>query len=175
MGQNSTAQLGHFITVANNTWLRQQLSKEDGSIDKAIEMVEHNLKDTVAFINAKGMLHFDAHFHNILTDGELLYFSDFSLATSFQFALSKEELQFFQNHQNYDRCYVVTTLTSWIISRVFGKDHFDEVLNDYANGKTPLVLPAALTPYLSSIVKRYASITLKMNTFFKTLREENEI
>ena len=137
-------------------------------------MVERNLKDTVAFINAKGMLHFNAHFHNILTDGEQLYFSDFGLATSSQFALSKEELQFFQNHQNYDRCYVVTTLTSWIISRVFGKDRFDEVLNDYANGKTPLLLPAALTPYLSSIVKRYARITLKMNTFFKTLREEKK-
>ena len=163
-----------YVPDTLNTWLRQQLSKEDGSIDKAIKMVERNLKDTVAFINSKGMLHFDAHFHNILTDGEQLYFSDFGLATSSKFALSKEELQFFQNHQNYDRCYVVTTVTSWIISRVFGKDRFDEVLNDYANGNTPLILPPALTPYLSSIVKRYARITLKMNTFFKTLREENK-
>ena len=163
-----------YIPDTLNTWLSQELSKGGDSIDKAIEMVERNLKETVAFINAKGMLHFDAHFHNILTDGEQLYFSDFGLATSSQFALSKEELQFFQKHQNYDRCYVITTLTSWIISRVFGKDRFDEVLNDYANGKTPLVLPAALTPYLSSIIKRYARITLKMNTFFKTLREENK-
>lgn len=163
-----------YIPDTLNTWLRQQLSEGDDSLDKAVEMVESNLKETVAFINAKGMLHFDAHFHNILTDGKQLYFSDFGLATSSQFALSKEELQFFQHHQNYDRCYVVTTLTSWIISRVFGKDRFEEVLNDYANGKTPLVLPAELTPYLSSIVKRYARITLKMNTFFKTLREENK-
>jgi hypothetical protein len=163
-----------YVPDTLNTWLRQQLSKEDGSIDKAIEMVERNLKDTVAFINSKGMLHFDAHFHNILTDGKQLYFSDFGLATSSKFALSNEELQFFQNHQNYDRCYVITTLTSWIISRVFWKDRFHEVLNDYANGNTPLVLPATLTPYLSSIVKRYARITLKMNTFFKTLREENK-
>lgn len=163
-----------YIPDTLNTWLSQQLSKEDVSLDKVFEMVERNLKDTVAFINAKGMLHFDAHFHNILTDGEQLYFSDFGLATSSQFALSKEELQFFQNHQNYDCCYVVTTLTSWIISRLFGKDRFDEVLNDYANGKTPLLLPTALTPYLSSIVQRYARITLRMNTFFTTLREENK-
>ncbi len=163
-----------YIPDTLNTWLSKQLSNGDGSIDKAIEMVERNLRDTIAFINSKGMLHFDAHFHNILTDGEQLYFSDFGLATSSQFALSKEELQFFQNHQNYDRCYVVTTLTSWIISRLFGKDRVDEVLHDYANGKTPLLLPEALTPYLSSVVKRYARITLKMNTFFKTLREENK-
>ncbi len=120
------------------------------------------------------MLHFDAHFHNILTDGDQLYFSDFGLATSSQFALSKEESLFFSKHQNYDRCYVVTILTSWIISRLFGMGCFDEVLNDYANGKTPLVLPAELTPYLSSIVKRYARITLKMNTFFKRLSEGNK-
>lgn len=163
-----------YIPDTLNTWLNKQLSQGDGSIDRAIEMVERHLKDTIAFINSKGMLHFDAHFHNILTDGEQLYFSDFGLATSSQFALSKEELHFFQNHQNYDRCYVVTTLTSWIISRLFGKDRLDEVLHDYANGKTPLLLPAALTPYLSSIVKRYAPITLKMNTFFKTLKEENK-
>lgn len=163
-----------YIPDTLNTWLNKQLNKDDGSIDKAIEMVERQLKDTIAFINIKGMLHFDAHFHNILTDGEQLYFSDFGLATSSQFALSKEDLHFFQSHQNYDRCYVVTTLTSWIISRLFGKDRLDEVLYDYANGKTPLLLPAALTPYLSSIVKRYAPITLKMNTFFKTLKEENK-
>ena len=160
-----------YIPDTLNTWLSQELSKGDGSIDKAIEMVERNLKDTVAFINAKGMLHFDAHFHNILTDGKRLYLSDFGLATSSKFALSKEELQFIQTHQNYDRCYVVTTLTSWVISRLFGKDRFDEVLEAYANEKTPLLLPEALTPYLSSIVKRYARITLKMNTFFKNLRE----
>ena len=160
-----------YIPDNLNTWLKQELSKGDSSIDKAIEMVERNLKDTVAFINTKGMLHFDAHFHNILTDGQQLYFSDFGLATSSQFALSKEELQFIQNHQNYDHCYVVSRLTSWIISRVFGKDRFDEVLETYANEQTPLLLPEALTPYLSSIVKRYARMTLKMNTFFKNLRE----
>ncbi len=164
-----------YIPDTLDTWLGQQLTKEDGSIDKAIEVVERSLKSTVSFINTKGLLHFDAHFHNILTDGNLLYFSDFGLATSYQFALSKEELEFFQNHQNYDRCYVITALTSWIISKMFGKDRLDEVLNAYANGKTQTVLPKALTPYLSSIIKRYAHITLKMNTFFKTLKEENKL
>jgi hypothetical protein len=163
-----------YIPDTLDTWLNKQLSKGDGSIDKAIEMVERNLNETIAFINSKGMLHFDAHFHNILTDGEHLFFSDFGLATSSQFSLSQEEMQFFQNHQNYDRCYVVMTLTDWIISRLFGKDRCDEVLQEYAEGKTPLLLPSALTPYLSSIVKRYAPITLKMNKFFEALREKTK-
>lgn len=163
-----------YIPETLHTWLGKQLKLEDGSIDKAIEMVERDLKETVAFMNAKGMLHFDAHFRNILTDGDRLYFSDFGLATSSQFALTKEELQFFQNHQNYDRCYVVTKLTAWIISHIFGKDRFDEVLQEYADGKTPLLVPQALSPYLSSIVKRYAPITLKMKNFFETLSEKNK-
>lgn len=163
-----------YIPDTLNSWLSKKLSKGDGSIDKAIEMVERNLIETITFINSKGILHFDAHFHNILTDGEHLFFSDFGLATSSQFSLSQEEIKFFQNHQNYDRCYVVMTLTDWIISSLFGKDRCDVVLQEYADGKTPLLLPAALTPYLSSIVKRYAPITLRMNKFFEALREKTK-
>ncbi len=69
---------------------------------------------------------------------------------------------------------MVTSLTSWLISSLFGKDCFDEILQDYAHGKTPLVLPDTLTPYLSSIIKRYALIAFKINTFFKMLKENTK-
>ena len=163
-----------YIPETLNSWLTKQLVKGDNAIDKAIEMVERNLSETIAFINANGMLHFDAHFHNILTDGEHLYFSDFGLATSSQFALSKEEMQFFQNHQNFDRCYACGKLTQWIISRTFGKDRLDEVLQDYAKGKTPPLLPKTVTPFLESIVKRYAPITLIMKNFFDDLTHKSK-
>lgn len=174
---HASAHIALFIEYLPETlhsWLNKQFSKGNNAVDKAIEMVEQNLKETTAFINAKGMLHFDAHFRNILTDGEQLYFSDFGLATSSQFALSEEENKFFQIHQNYDRCYISTALTNWIISKVFGEDRFDEVLQDYALGRTPLIFPEILTPLLSSIVKHYAPITLKMNIFFETLRNKTK-
>ncbi len=157
-----------------NKWLTTQLAEGSNAIDTAIEMVESKLLETTFFMNANGMLHFDAHFHNILTDGQQIYFSDFGLTTSLQFALSNEELQFFQHHQNYDRCYVATALTNWIISRCFGKEQSEEVLKEYANGNTPLLLPEALTPYLSSVVRRYAPLALRMNTFFKMLRDKSK-
>jgi hypothetical protein len=160
-----------YIPKTLHSWLNQQFTKGLDDIEKAVEMVERNLLETTAFINAQGMLHFDAHFHNILTDGEQLYFSDFGLATSSQFALSEEETQFFQNHQNYDRCYVSAALANWIISKVFGKDKRDQVLNQYANGETS---PEGLTPFLTSIVKRYAKIALKMNAFFQTLIDKTK-
>ncbi|MDB2614293.1 hypothetical protein N9Y92_03960 [Chlamydiales bacterium] len=174
---NASSYVALFIEYLPETllsWLGKQLTKEDSSLDKVVEMVERNLQQTTTFINSKGMLHFDAHFNNILTDGERLYFSDFGLATSSQFTLSEEERQFIQTHQNYDRCYVATKLTSWIISNLFGKDRLEEVLQDYVNRKTPLSLPKKITPFLSSIIKRYAPITLKMNVFFSTLEKETK-
>ena len=158
-----------YIPQTVRSWLSEQFAKGGDSFDEAIEMVEKNLLETTEFMNAKGMLHFDAHFKNILTDGKRLYFSDFGLATSSQFALSKEEEEFFHNHQNYDRCFVVTNLTHCILSNVFGKERVNEVVQEYAHGKTPLVVPETLTPRLTSIVKRYAPIALKMSQFFDVL------
>ncbi|MFI7135214.1 hypothetical protein ACIBQ1_56840 [Nonomuraea sp. NPDC050153] len=33
-------------------------------------------------MNSRGLLHFDAHFENILTGGQRLYFADYGLAVS---------------------------------------------------------------------------------------------
>ena len=156
------------------SWLSKEFKKETIAIDKAIKMVDENLQATSLFLYKKEMLHFDAHFHNILTDGERLYFSDFGLAISSQFSLSTEESEFFQIHSNYDRYYVATELTNRIISNTFGKDCVNEILNVYAEGNTPTILPEKLTPYLSSVVKRYAPIAVKMNSFFETLIKENK-
>ncbi len=35
-------------------------------------------------------------------------------------------------------------------------------------------MPETLTPYLSSVVSRYALLACRMNAFFKTLREESK-
>lgn len=158
-----------YIPETLKSWLNKEFKKGNTAIDKAIAMVEENLQATSLFLNEKEMLHFDAHFHNILTDGKRLYFSDFGLAISSQFTLSKEESDFFRIHSNYDRYYVATELTNWIVSNTFGKDCVDEILEIYANGKAPLLLSETLTPYLSSIIKRYAPIALRMNSFFEIL------
>ena len=56
----------------------------------------------------RGLLHFDAHFENILTDGRRLYFADYGLAISSRFELSRAETGFFERHRTYDRCYTRT-------------------------------------------------------------------
>lgn len=177
---NASTHVVLFIEYLPETlasWLNRECKKGKGAMDQAIAMVERNLQETVCFLNKKEMLHFDAYFLNILTDGEHLYFSDFGLAMSTQFALSEEELQFFETHLNYDRYYVATELTNWIINELYGQDCFDEILQTYAEGTTPsmpTLLPDALTPYLAAFIKRYAPIALTMNHFFEALRTKTK-
>ncbi|MFG1706924.1 hypothetical protein ACFLIM_27400 [Nonomuraea sp. M3C6] len=70
-------------------WLATQLAT--GAVTSAYTMVERRLRTDVAFMNANGLLHFDAHYRNILTDGQRLYFADLGLATSPRFDLSADE------------------------------------------------------------------------------------
>lgn len=88
-----------------DTWLGKQIAKGGDIAESACAMVESNLKAISSFINSRGLLHFDAHFMNILTDGQQLYFADFGLATCTRFELSEAESDFFKKHLNYDQCY----------------------------------------------------------------------
>lgn len=170
---SSSANVVLFIEYIPETlkkWLSKESKKGNAAIDKAILWLEKNLQETALFLSQKDMLHFDAHFHNIMTDGKRLYFSDFGLAISSRFALSKEELHFFQTHKNYDRYYVTTKLTNWIVANAFGKDSVDKILQIYAEGKEL----DTLTPFQSAIVKRNAHLSLKMNNFFESLIKQTK-
>src|SRR5205823_3267122 len=88
-----------------HTWYENQIAKGEEAVNSATTMIEHNLKAITSFINAKDLLHFDAHFRNIMTDGDRLYFADFGLALSSEFELSETERLFFDAHKNYDLCH----------------------------------------------------------------------
>lgn len=67
-----------------------------------VDSIYEHLHSTLDFLKDKGIIHFDAHLHNIVSDGESLYLSDFGLALDKHFNLSKKELDFFKQHQLYD-------------------------------------------------------------------------
>ena len=60
------------------------------------------MRDAISFLRNKGILHFDAHFHNMLTDGEHFYLTDFGLALDKSFDLTPEEAAFYRRHTEYD-------------------------------------------------------------------------
>ncbi|MBA3660931.1 MAG: protein kinase family protein [Gammaproteobacteria bacterium] len=150
-------------------WLGNQLLQGEAVVESACKMVEDHLKETTAFMNSKGLLHFDAHFHNILTDGNRLYFTDFGLALSSEFELSEEEIIFFNHHVNYDRCSTATNFLHCLITHYFGPDKWPAALEEYKEGNSKVLPPSVL-----SIINRYASVALLMDKFYRSLQKNKQ-
>ncbi len=75
-----------------------------------------SLCNTIAFLRSKGIIHFDAHFGNVLTDGEQIYLTDFGLVLDRSFALSEEERIFFHQNADYDYGEILLNLGHLILS-----------------------------------------------------------
>ena len=83
-----------YIPHVLETWLRENPNK--------IQQVLDELLRTIDFLKTKGIIHFDAHFQNVLTDGQQTYLTDFGLVLDKSFALTKEEESFFEQNKFYD-------------------------------------------------------------------------
>jgi hypothetical protein len=115
-------------------WFGTRLQAGGTGAAQAIAFVEANLKATTDFMSARGFVHFDAHFENMLTDGRLVYLSDFGLTLSSKFDLAKEEIEFLKGHQTFDRCANIVYLMHSVITRMFGKDRWQLRLRNYIDG-----------------------------------------
>ncbi|MEU9881214.1 hypothetical protein [Streptomyces phaeochromogenes] len=122
-------------------------------------------------MNSRGLIHFDAHFENILTDGRRLYFADYGLALSSGFGLSPEHARFFEQHRTYDRCYTITYLVKWLITAVYeyGRDEREAMIRACAQGAHPAELPNAA----AAIVTRYSPLATVFADFSRTLQSES--
>lgn len=149
-------------------WLRRRLRAGGDSADQACAMVDRDLSAGIGFMNARGLLHFDAHFHNLLTDGERLYFADYGLAISSGFALSQGEAEFFRRHQDYDRRFTAMYMAQWLVAELFGTDREERRarLDAYAAGRAPHAVP----PAAAAILARDAPTALAMTDFFDALQ-----
>jgi serine/threonine protein kinase len=83
-----------YIPHVLDTWLQENPDKLRQSLEE--------LRTTIDFLRSKQIVHFDAHLHNILTDGEQIYLTDFGLVLDKNFALTKDEESFFDRHTLYD-------------------------------------------------------------------------
>lgn len=159
-----------YVPQNLQTWLKTEIKKDCHEAEKAIKFVERNLQATNAFMNNKGLMHFDAHFENILTDGELLYFSDFGLALSTQFELTQPEQDFLKNHIHYDEACAAVNLLHCIITTLFEDKQWEIQLREYINSKNEI-----LTPTVNAIIRKHAPLALVMDTFFEQLQKESKL
>ncbi len=158
-----------YVPQNLHEWLSAQIAKGDDAAEKAIAFADEHLKATNMHMNTRGLMHFDAHFKNILTDGERLYLSDFGLALSSKFDLSKAETKFLKHHQSYDQACHAVNLLHCIITSFFGKEQWEIRLREYLAGELDNV-----PPVIAAIIKQYAPIALAMDKFFQKLQKESK-
>lgn len=82
-----------------------------------VERVLDDLHTTFDFLRKNGILHLDAHFYNMLTDGERVYLTDFGLVLDQHFALQEDEVAFFNQHIDYDYAQSIANLIFPIYDR----------------------------------------------------------
>lgn len=83
-----------YIPHVLETWLRLNPSK--------LQKPLNDIRTTLDFLRTKGIIHFDAHFRNILTDGQQTYLTDFGLVLDRSFMLTEDEESFFEQNTFYD-------------------------------------------------------------------------
>lgn len=172
--QQSSASVALFLEyIPQNLhqWLGERMDAGGEAADRACAMVERDLEAGTSFMNSRGLLHFDVHFENILTDGRRLFFADYGLAVSSRFELSQEEAGFFDRHRTYDRCYSASYLVNWLVTALYGyrRDDREAQVRAYAQGERPTGIPEEA----AAILARHAPLTAVMADFFRTFERES--
>lgn len=164
----STASLVLFLEHVPRT-LHDHLAEElrsgdEQRADAAVRRTERQLAAGVAAMNDHGLLHFDAHFRNVLTDGRRLYFADFGLALSSRFDLSPAEGDFLAAHATHDRAYAMSYLVNWLITTVYGHDRTEReaLVHACAQGERAPDGPAAVR----AVIERHAPVAALVTDFY---------
>lgn len=134
--------------------------------ESAYRWAEEALLRGTEFMSARGLVHFDAHFANVLTDGRQVYFADFGLALSRDFDLSAEEDAFLADHLVYDRSYAPTHLLRHHLPEGVrrGTDP-GAFLRAWVEGDRPDGVP----PGIGALIDRHAPHALVLDDFHRRL------
>ncbi|WUS98432.1 protein kinase family protein [Streptomyces sp. NBC_00708] len=172
--RDSTASLVLFLEyIPDNLhdWLDVRIGAGGDAAERACARVEDELRAGIAFMNAHGLLHFDAHFQNILTDGHRLYFADYGLAISSRFGLSPDEAAFVGEHGAYDECYAVNHLVNWLAVALYGHSPADRraFVDACAQGRPPEGIPASI----AALLLRHGPVAAAMGGFYRAFQRES--
>ncbi|MGW5780697.1 protein kinase family protein [Streptomyces sp. NPDC003863] len=133
--------------------------------------VEEALARGSAFMGSRGLVHFDAHFANVLTDGRLIYFADFGLALSSGFELSAAEAEFLSRHRAYDRCHTAShLLRHHLPDDLRGGMEHEAFLREWIAGHRPDGVPGEI----AAIIERHSRAAVVFGEFTRRLLTESK-
>jgi hypothetical protein len=150
------------------TWLRDHLHDTTPKNDEASlsPRIEEDLARGATFMSSRGLVHFDAHFSNILTDGRVLYFADFGLALSSGFDLAANEAAFLSHHLRYDHYYTASQLLHHLtLNGPRGDPKTDAFLRAWIAGRQHGDIPRDI----ATIIDSHARPTVILNDFHRQL------
>jgi hypothetical protein len=163
-----------YIPQNLHQWLNVQIEAGADSADRACAMVERELATGTAFMNSRGLLHLDAHFQNILTDGRRLYFGDYGLALSSGFDVAPAEAAFFERNQSYDCGFTATYLVNWLLTAFYGFRWEDwEKRAAMACAIAEGELPEGIPEEVATVLTRHAPIAAPMSAFMHAFQQES--
>jgi len=151
-------------------WFRDQLAAGDNAGVSACALVQDQLIHAIRCMASNGVTHFDAHFGNVLTDGERLYVSDFGLAASTQYEVTTIEKRFLETTVHHDLAYAAAQLVNAIVAgsgTLQGPAARNASLRRYARGGAIPDIPKPL----GDVIQRYAPVAVVMNDFYWRLHE----
>ncbi|GLY80481.1 protein kinase family protein [Actinoallomurus iriomotensis] len=153
-------------------WLEDERDEAtSGRSESPYPWVDDALLRGTTFMSSRGLVHFDAHFHNILTDGRLLYFADFGLALSSGFELSAAEAEFLADHHAYDRCFTAGhLLRHHLPNGVVGNTEHAAFLREWIAGRKPDRIP----PEITMVIDRHCQIAVVLDEFHRRLLTESK-
>jgi len=154
-------------------------------LDRTAGMLDSLRAATSAFRDA-GLVHFDAHFNNALTDGVSFYLCDFGLALSSSFDLDDDERAFLRRHRHYDHAEIVWSLLSALPTLYEAATPADRSRLDRAVGHPPTASARYVEALLeqldavsdildlpteySATLKRYRDVILEFDEFAHAIR-----
>jgi hypothetical protein len=157
--------------------------------DDAVAMLER-LRDAISFLRSQGVVHFDAHYSNVLTDGAQVYVSDFGLALDGGFDLSDDERRFHAAHEYYDYGEIVWSL-GYVLAFMFQKlseedrkpvagvcgitsgTAPDEVIGALVRNVERVEDEMGLPRAFVELVVRHREVMLLIDDFFVAMRRNN--
>jgi len=163
-----------YIPTRVPQWLTEQVAKGDASTSAAVDLVEECFVRDIPAMNAAGLFHFDAHFGNMLTDGNQIYLADFGLATSPTFELSGPERDFLERNASHDTAHTITRLVDWLVTEFVdppSREARDAFIHEVAaTGDVAVSMNASAR----RVIERYAPIAAVINAFYARLHGEDK-
>lgn len=156
--------LEHFPFTLQD-WFSRQLAEGENAAASACALIDDQLMRAIQCMTSNGVTHFDAHFGNVLTDGERLYVSDFGLAVSTTYEVTPTERRFLERTVHHDLAYAATHLVNAIVT-AFGASQDPAARNAHVRrcargGATPDV-----PERLGDVLRRYAPVAVIVNDFY---------